>query len=223
MGRRVGWKRGLLLAATAAAILGGVSFAFMLYKDRDYFHSPAYAPAPGSGARSLVVYYSRSGSTETMARQVARTMGADIHRIGCKRYSLDFAGWRHAANDARSEHNPEIQPSTLDIKKYRLIFLGAPVWLFRPAPPLWSFVEQADLSGKKVVLFNTFNSRFKQAEFDKFKARVAARGGQVVDHVWVRRGRIYYQKSGAELTQEAKQIAAGRAKRWRRLMGAAND
>ena len=41
--------------------------------------------------------------------------------------------------------------------------------------------------------------------------------------MYVRRGRIFYQKSGAKLTSEAKQIATSKVRRWRRIMGAASD
>ena len=49
--------------------------------------------------------------------------------------------------------------------------------MFRPATPLWAYVEQAELTGKEVVLVTTGNSRFEQAETDAFAKRVEARGG----------------------------------------------
>ena len=52
--------------------------------------------------------------------------------------------------------------------------------MFRPATPLWAYVEQAELTGKEVVLVTTGNSRFEQAEIDAFAKRVEARGGRLI-------------------------------------------
>jgi hypothetical protein len=71
--------------------------------------------------------------------------------------------------------------------------------MFRPATPLWAYVEQADLTDKEVVLVTTGNSRFEQAEIDAFAKRVEAHGGRLVRHVFLRRGRIFWQKSREEL------------------------
>jgi hypothetical protein len=43
------------------------------------------------------------------------------------------------------------------VLKFNLIILGSPIWYFRPAQPLWTFVEKNNFQGKAVVLFNTFN------------------------------------------------------------------
>ncbi len=195
---------GILLFVLAAAI-GGMSF--MLYKDRTYFHSPPYNHEK-TASDVLVVYYSRSGNTEAFARELAREFGADILRIRENRYTLDFKGWREASRDAADKvRNVEIEPRTYDLKPYRIIFLGSPIWLFRPAPPLWAFVENNRLEGKSFVLFNTFNSRFKQENIDEFKKLIESKGGKFVDHIFIRRGRIIYQMNGRELLESAKKIA----------------
>ena len=68
------------------------SNALVLIKDRTYFHSPPYAPVRDTPSDVLVVYYSRSGNTEAMAREIARKLKADIVRIESMKYSLDFRG-----------------------------------------------------------------------------------------------------------------------------------
>jgi hypothetical protein len=90
--------------------------------------------------------------------------------------------------------------------------------MFRPATPLWAYVEQAELAGKEVVLVTTGNSRFEQAETDAFAQRVEARGGRLIRHVFLRRGRIFWQKSREELLQEVRtEIAGTTSLEWARL------
>ena len=63
-------------------------------------------------------------------------------------------------------------------------------------------MEQALLEGKEVVLPTTGNSRFEQSETDAFARRVESRGGHLIHHVFLRRGRIFWQKSREEFLKE---------------------
>ncbi len=101
--------------------------------------------------------------------------------------------------------------------KYRLVFLGSPIWWFRPVPPLWTFVEKNDFTDKNVVLFNTFNSRFKSEEIDEFGQKVEEKGGRFIDHIYVRRGRVYHQISGEQLMEESREIVDEKMKEWIKL------
>ena len=191
-----------------------VCFTFVLIKDRTYFHSPPYTQKKTGTTDVLVVYYSRSGNTEAMAREIARKFEADIVRIKSEKYSLDYEGWRHANRDADEKVLAKIEPETVDMDKYRLVFLGAPIWWFRPAPPLWTFADKSDFSGKNVVLFNTFNSRFKSEEIDDFGQKIKEKGGRFIDHIYIRRGRIYHQMSGEQLIEESREIVDEKLQEW---------
>jgi flavodoxin len=215
-------RRIFLFIIIVAALAGIAAFVLVQIKDRTYFHSPPYAPNPEKPANVLVVYYSRSGNTEALAREIARKLEADIVRIESGTYSLDFKGWRKASKDARSETYAKIEPGVVDMSKYRLVFLGSPIWWFRPAPPLWTFVEKNDFSGKNVILFNTFNSRFKPEKIQEFRRKTEEKGGKLVDHIYIRRGRIYYQKNGVELIQEAQTLLDEKMSEWQTLALAPN-
>ena len=144
------------------------------------------------------MYYSRSGHSEAAAREIARTFNAPIARINAD-YPRDFSGQRKAVSDARAQALLAVQVEPIDLARARRVFLVSPTWMFRPATPLWTHVEQAELTGKEVVLVTTGNSRFEQAEIDSFAKRVEAHCGRLVSHVFLRRGRIFWQKSREEL------------------------
>ncbi len=105
-----------------------------------------------------------------MVREIARRLQADILRIETKSYGLDFKGWLQANGDSRSRKQVDISPALVYLQRYHLIFLGSPIWWYRPAPPLWTFIEKNDFSGKEVVLFNTFNSKFKAKPIKEFRS-----------------------------------------------------
>lgn len=199
--RKINRKRRLILSALAVGGLGVAAFSVMTVKDQTYVPSADYVPAGDANREVAVVYYSRSGHSEAVAREVARTFNALIARIGAD-YPRDLAGQRKAVSDARAEALPRITVEPIDLDQVGRVFLVSPIWMFRPATPLWAYVEQVDLARKEVVLVTTGNSRFEQSEIDDFAKRVEARGGRLIHHIFLRRGRIYWQKSREELLKE---------------------
>ncbi len=53
------------------------------------------------------------------------------------------------------------------------------------------------------------------AEFATFRGLVEERGGRVIDHIYVRRGRILWQMSDDVLLEESNKIAEQGSARWR--------
>jgi hypothetical protein len=67
----VSTKKSILLLALAMAVLGIGAFALMAVKDQTYVPSDAYAPVGEPDRTVAVVYYSRSGHSEAVAREIA--------------------------------------------------------------------------------------------------------------------------------------------------------
>jgi flavodoxin len=212
-------RRFITLLVLFIAIVLLAPFIFMLWMDRKYFYSKPYKREAHLPTDVLVLYYSRNGNTEAMAREIARRFQGDIIKLRAESYTLDFQGWINANLDAWNQNPAVIDPVTIDISKYNLIILGSPIWYFRPAPPLWTFVEKNNFQGKAVVLFNTFNSRFKLEEIHKFQKLIDNKGGRFLDHVYVRRGRIFNQMSGNELIKKSQELLNTKDSNWRSIIG----
>lgn len=108
----------------------------------------------------LVLFYSQLGNTKAVAREIAAQLDADMEEIVMvEPYDTSFkATIDRCLQDKEKGVLPEIKPVTADLSKYDLIFIGSPVWFGTFAPPVAAFLNQADLSGKKVVPFCTFGS-----------------------------------------------------------------
>ncbi len=157
----------------------------------------------GKDNRILVLYYSMGGNTEIMAKKIASRYQADLVEIMADDYSNDLAGSTRAVRDAWVEENEcTIAPEMFDMSRYRYIFLGSPIWWYRPAVPLWTFTGKNRFQSQNVILFNTFNSRFKDNYIDEFSNLIKTNGGKLVDHVYVRRGRWYNQLDQNELIEQ---------------------
>ena len=108
----------------------------------------------------LVLYYSQTSNTKAVAEEIANRLGADIEEIAAVNpYDGDFQATIERCMQEREQGlTTEIIPLSSDIAKYDVIFIGYPVWFGTYAPPVATFLDNVDLSGKKVVPFCTFGS-----------------------------------------------------------------
>ncbi len=147
-----------------------------------------------SSAKTAVIVFSRSGNTAVLAQHIAQNLQADLFRLEASDYELGIKGWANAMQDARSIR-AEITPKQIDLSKYETIYLGSPIWLYSPSPPIWASVDNNNFQGKKVVFFNTFNSKFEQTYIDQFKQLLLDKGAISFEHRYVKRGRMGQQIS----------------------------
>ncbi len=106
-------------------------------------------------SKELVVYFSWSGNSQKMARWIAEETGADIFRIVPEdAYSKEYS---EVADRAKKERDEGTRPALSEhipadiMAKYDVIYLGYPVWWYDLPMPVWSFLEEYDLSGKTIV------------------------------------------------------------------------
>lgn len=112
--------------------------------------------------RTLVVYYSQTGATKTVAETLQAQLSADIAAIEAVHpydgdYDATIARW---LGERDSNKVVEIKPLTVELSHYDTIFLGFPVWGGTYALPVKTFLSEnaAALKGKTVVTFATFGS-----------------------------------------------------------------
>lgn len=145
-----------------------------------------------ASSNTLVVFFSRSGNTELMARKIAEIKNAAVVPIESDRDKIGFFGWIQSLQDARKTE-AEITPSKIDLTAYDTIYIGSPIWLYSPVPQVFEFARNNDFTGKKVVLFNSMNSKFEQQYIDDFKNIVEQNGGIFDKHLYIIRGRMTQQ------------------------------
>jgi flavodoxin len=161
----------------------------------------AQATKPASQHHHVaVVYFSRSGNTALMAQRIALRLNASLFKLEAPDYRIGMRGWINALADAK-KHEATIEPQAIDLSAFDTVYLGSPVWMYSPAPPIWDFVEHNRFDNKHVVLFNTFNSRFKAEYIETFKAKVMQKGARSFERRSINRGRIGRQLSSEELLQ----------------------
>lgn len=112
-------------------------------------------------AKTLVAYFSASGTTMDVASRLARMMDSDLFAIvPADPYTSADLDWRDKQSRSTLEASdpscrPAITSQIEDIEDYDTIFLGFPIWWYVAPAIINTFLESYDLTGKTVVLFAT--------------------------------------------------------------------
>lgn len=108
----------------------------------------------------LVMYYSMSGRTEKIARQIAALTGGELYEIKTEETYSSPSVYMKSKKEYDSKQYPKLAAELPDFAQYDTVFVGGPVWWYTMAVPLFSLLEVADFGGKKVVPFSTQGSNF---------------------------------------------------------------
>ena len=136
--------------------------------------------------KNLVVYYSLSGNTEIVAKEIGRAAGGELRRISEVRPPKG-AGIFFATVSGIFGGKSSLAPMDFSFHEYDNIFVGGPVWAGRSTPAINAFLDKADFTGKKVYLFLTQGGQSKpKGIFRSMAARVRSRGGTVAGSIYIR-------------------------------------
>ena len=110
--------------------------------------------------KALVLYYSETGTTEAVAQELQKQLGADIEKIEAEEpYTGNFQETiERGGREMRSGETPALKPLKSKLAKYDVIYLGYPIWFGTYAMPIATLVKENDFEGKTIVPFCTFGS-----------------------------------------------------------------
>ncbi len=121
------------------------------------------SPETPSGGKTLVAYFSATGTTEPLAEYAADILGADLYEIvpEVPYTDADLAYYTDGRADREqndSSARPAISGSVENMADYDVIFLGYPIWHGQAPRIISTFLENYDLTGKTIVPFCTSHS-----------------------------------------------------------------
>ena len=111
--------------------------------------------------KTLVAYFSASGSTASVAKEVASAANADLYEIKPRvRYTSADLNWmdkksRSSVEMSNPASRPEIVKDLPDLSQYDTVIIGFPIWWYVAPTIINTFLESGDFSGKKIALFAT--------------------------------------------------------------------
>ena len=109
----------------------------------------------------LVAYFSASGVTEGMAKQLADVTDGDLHKIQpAQPYTEADLDWRDKQSRSTLEmqdknSRPAITDKLTNMQDYDVIYVGFPIWWYTAPTIINTFMESYDFKGKTVIPFAT--------------------------------------------------------------------
>ena len=114
-----------------------------------------------SNMKTLVVYFSATGTTKAAAQRLAKELGADLYEITPEQpYTAADLDWRDKKSRSTKEmqdksSRPAIKGHCDNIADYDTVWIGFPVWWYTAPTIVNTFIEAHDLSGKVLNVFAT--------------------------------------------------------------------
>ena len=112
-------------------------------------------------SKTLVAYFSASGTTAKVAKKMAEAIDADLFEIKPETpYTGADLNWQNKNSRSSVEMNdrssrPAVAVKAADMPQYDVVFVGFPVWWYREPSIIDTFMESYDFAGKTVIPFAT--------------------------------------------------------------------
>ena len=111
--------------------------------------------------KTLVAYFSATGTTEAVAKDLAEVTGGTLYEIKPEvKYTAADLDWRDKTSRSSVEmqdkdSRPAIVKDLKDADSYDVIYLGFPVWWYTAPTIINTFIEAYGFEGKTVIFFAT--------------------------------------------------------------------
>ena len=130
-------------------------------------------PTPEGSKKMLVAYFSHTGNTRAIARQIQEATGADIFEIvPANPYPAAYADvLARGRRELKDNVMPGLKSEVPDIAPYDVIFVGSPNWFNTIAPPVMTFLSSREFSGKTIVPFVTYGGGGERSGREALGAR----------------------------------------------------
>ena len=152
-------------------------------------------------SKVLVAYFSATGTTAGVAKNLAQAASADLYEIRpAVPYTRADLNWMDKKSRSTIEMNdrssrPALADNNANVADYDTILLGFPIWWYVAPTIINSFLESYDFSGKKIILFATSGG-------SGFGKTVAGLKDSVAASATIAEGKLLNRKSSVAELQE---------------------
>ena len=150
--------------------------------------NPEEPEEPSGNRKILIVYFSHTGNTRTIAGYIHDTVKSDLVEIETvDTYTDDYDTLlAQIREEVATEYCPPLTTRIEGIDLYDVIFIGYPIWVETAAPPIRSFLTTHDLAGKTVVPFCTSGTSSAEASYRLIRSLCPQ--STVLEGIQIRRG-----------------------------------
>jgi len=109
----------------------------------------------GNPGKVLVVYYSVSGNTARVARDIAKALNADVESLRDRNHGTGFWGYLKAGLNAARGIATTLGDTSFNPRNYDLTIVGTPVWAWHMTPAIRTYLERHGTELGNVAFFVT--------------------------------------------------------------------
>ena len=130
---------------------------------------------------TLVIYYSYTGHTKSIAENMAKADSSDLLEVNEIATRSKLGTYFFGSFAAMRQKSVELQQFDADFSSYDKIVIAMPIWAGYPAPAINSIIDLLP-SGKEIELIMVSGSGNSSGSENKTKALIEARGCSVVKY-----------------------------------------
>ena len=125
--------------------------------------------------KTLIVYFSATGTTKAAAQKLATEFNADLYEITPEQpYTAADLDWRDKNSRSTIEmkdksSRPAIKGRCENIAEYDVVWIGFPIWWYTAPTIVNTFIEAHNLSGKTLNVFATSGSSDVKGSYNDLK------------------------------------------------------
>lgn len=130
---------------------------------------------------TLIIYYSQGGTTELVAKTLAKNLRADLLKVRDLKNREGFTNKLFASINAFREVKTDIAPAKVDLSGYDTVIFGTPTWAGNPTPAILTIIDRCNLTKKDVILFATMDANRGDSNIARLEEKVKIRGARVIE------------------------------------------
>ena len=133
-----------------------------------YFSRANYVPEGTDGVSGAT---NKAGNTQTVAYYIEQQIGGDIFEIIPERnYPVSHSDCSAIAQqEVKDNARPALASHVENMKKYSIVFVGFPIWVYREPMAVLTFLEEYDFKGKTVIPLCTSMAVGIEQSMDDFR------------------------------------------------------
>lgn len=119
--------------------------------------------------KTLVTYYSRTGTTRKVGEEIAKKLGAEIEEIKDTVDRSGAKGYLISGRDAMKRRLTKLEPAKSDLSEFDLVIIGTPIWGWNMSVPVRTFIIENKDKFKNVAFFCTMGGSGNERAFSEME------------------------------------------------------
>lgn len=119
--------------------------------------------------KTLVIFYSRTGTTKKVSEIIAQKLNADMEEIQDTVDRSGVKGYLISGRDAMKRKLTQLEPIKKNLNEYDLVIIGTPIWSWNMSVPIRTFLSEQKENLKKIAFFCTLGGSGDKKAFQEME------------------------------------------------------